>query len=265
MSRPEDIQAELAALADGTLPAQRREQMLALLADSPELTAELEDQRQAVAIVRTLESVQAPDLLRRSIETAASGARPHARVRSAGALGRRSSLPLLPRLAAAVALVGAAAVALILALGTGGASAPTVLQASNFGLRPATQAAPAESPHNSHLLAASAAGIRYPYWGARFGWQATGARTDSLAGRTVTTVLYTDRHARWIGYSIVSGAALPIPAGTTVVSRHGVSFHIVRSASPIVVTWREAGHTCILTAHGVSAATLVHLAAWERT
>lgn len=96
--KPENIQAELAMLADGTLPAERREQVLALLADSPELTAELEDQRRAVAVILTLASVQAPSVLRRSIETSTAGASTPARSRPVDAARRRRSLPLLPRL-----------------------------------------------------------------------------------------------------------------------------------------------------------------------
>jgi hypothetical protein len=209
MSRDsEDIHAALAALADGTLSEQRRAPLLAQVADSPELAAELEDQRRAVAIVGSLEGVRAPTLLRRSIETAASGdavlpsppdAPASGRVR-AGA--RRRALRRAPRLAAAAALAAAVvvAVALVLLVPGGSSNAPTVHEVSSVGLRGATRPAPAESPHNPHLLDASAAGISYPYWGAKLGWQAVGARIDTVGGRTVTTVFYTDRHARRIGY-----------------------------------------------------------------
>jgi hypothetical protein len=153
----------------------------------------------------------------------------------------------------------------VLVLTTGGSTgAPTVLQASGAGLRTATGAAPAENPYNPHLLAASAAGIDYPYWGGKLGWRAVGARTDTIGGRTVTTVFYTNSRARRIGYSIVSGAALEIPAGGSSVQRHGVSFHVLGHANPTILTWREAGHTCILTARGVGAGTLMRLATWRR-
>ncbi len=269
MSRkPEDTHAELAALADGTLPAARREQLLAQVADSSELAAELEHQRRAVEILRSLESVEAPSLLRRSVETSSAGGEEPGSTgpRSTRTPRRRRTVPLRLQAGAAVALAAVAVVAVVLAL-TGGSSsptaAPTVLEASSTALGPSTRPAPAKSPHNPNLLAASAAGIAFPYWGDRFGWQATGARTNTLAGRTVTTVFYTHRGAGRVWYSIVSGAALPVPAASATVERHGVSFHVVR-ANPTVVTWREAGHTCILTARAVSAGTLVRLAAWER-
>ncbi len=278
---PEDIHAELAALADGTLPEHQRDALLTRVAESPELAAELEDQRRAVMLVRSLGRVEAPTLLRRSIELAAAGdtaaagegqpagtgaaiAPMSGRARARDA--RRSlSLRRPPRLAAAVALATAAAVVLVLVLTTGGGtSAPTALQASSSGLGSATHAAPAESPHNPRLLAASAAGIDYPYWGGKLGWRAVGTRTDMVGGRTVTTVFYTNSRALRIGYSIVSGAALAIPAGSASVQRHGVSFHVLNHANPTIITWREAGHTCILTARGVGAGTLMRLATWQR-
>jgi hypothetical protein len=324
MSRePEDIHAALAAFADGTLPEDQRESLLARVAETPALAAELEDQRRAVMLVRSLERVEAPTLLRRSVELAAKGeaavgdatagegsaaagslgGRASRRTRVAAAAGRNgdagrtgdasrrrvsprfgrrrvspgfgrgaerasrrsSSLRLPSRLIAGVAFAAAVVVVLVLVLTTGGStSAPTVLQASGAGLRTATGAAPAESPHNPHLLAVSAAGIYYPYWGGKLGWNAVGARTDSVGGRMVTTVLYANSRAQRIGYSIVAGPALAVPAGSTSVERRGVSFHVISHANPTIVTWREGGHTCILTARGVGAGTLMRLATWQR-
>jgi hypothetical protein len=43
-----------------------------------------------------------------------------------------------------------------------------------------------------------------------------------------------------------------------------VSFHVLSHANPTIVTWGEAGHTCILTARGVSTGTLIRLATWQR-
>jgi hypothetical protein len=48
------------------------------------------------------------------------------------------------------------------------------------------------------------------------------------------------------------------------VERRGVSFHVLSPAHPTVIVWREAGHTCMLTAREVDTATLVRLATWER-
>jgi hypothetical protein len=274
-SGPENIEIELAALADGTLSAERSEQLLALVAERPELAAELERQRNALAILGALESVQAPSVLRRSIETLSAGEGLPASTRLAGSprgrrpLAGRGPMRLRLQAAAALALAVVAVAAVTVALTAGGsggpAAAPTVLRASRVALAPSTRPAPAENPHNPRLLAVSAAGIAYPYWGGRLGWEAVGARTDTVGGRTVTTVFYTGRGARRIGYSIVSGAALPAPAGAATIERHGVRFHVVRAAGTTILTWREAGHTCILTARAVDSSTLVRLAAWERT
>ncbi len=285
MSRePDDIHAALAALADGTLPEHERESALARVAASPELASELEDQRRAVMLVRSLERVEAPTLLRRSIELAASGeaAIGHAAAEDGLAAGathsprgsrrgrvrgsrRPPSLRLPSRLLAGAAVAAAVVVVLVLVLTTGGGtSAPTVLQASGAGLRTATGAAPTENPSNPDLLAASAVGISYPYWGGRLGWKAVGARTDTVGGRTVTTVFYSNSRSRRIGYSIVAGTALAIPAASTSVEHRGVSFHVINHANPTIVTWREGGHTCILTARGVGSGTLIRLATWQR-
>jgi hypothetical protein len=269
---PEDTHSELAALADGTLQDEQREQLLALVADSPELAAELERQRRALALMGALEQVQAPAALRRSVEALAAGEDVPASPRAASVhLPREARTRHLGRLWLVAGVALAAVVAIVVAVvvssgsSTGGGAAPTVLQASGAGVQPATRPAPAESAHDGRVLAASAVGLSFPYWEARpLRWRATGARVDTVGGRTVTTVFYGDRAGRRIGYSIVSGAALPVPAGSGAVQRGGLTFHVLRSGHTTVVTWREAGHTCILTARGVAPETLERLAAWQR-
>jgi hypothetical protein len=251
----DDIQARLAALADGTLPAGGRERIVARVQGSPELRDELEAQRRAVAIVRHVEEVPAPASLQRSIDALAAG-------RSA----RRGSA-VRPRLVAAAMLAAVAAAALIVALTAGpepieGRPAPTVLQASRLALSPALLPSPAESPRDRGRLVDSVEGISYPYWRGRFGWRTAGARTDRLGGRSITTVFYADGASRRIGYSIVAGRPLALPGGA-VVSHRGVRYHVLGAAGVTVVTWRQAGHTCILAARGVNGATLVHLATWQ--
>jgi hypothetical protein len=251
-----DIQAELAALADGTLPARRRERALARVQASPELAVDLEAQRRALAGVGSQAMVQAPDRLRRSIQTLGA---------DAATAPRRRKRRL--RLVSAVALSATAAVAAVLALtaSTPPIRAPTVLQAAQLALRPATLPAPAESARDHGLLASSVDGISYPYWGGRLGWQAAGARTDRLGGHAVTTVFYADGSSRRIGYAIVAGSPLAVPAHATVVEQAGVRFGVLQSPGATVLTWREAGHTCILAARGVPSATLLRLASWRRS
>ncbi len=254
-----------------------------------DIQAEAENRR-AIELLRSLDGVRAPTSLRHAVEamiadpaalertiadsttanstTATPPTDPLAADRPATSGERasfrrtRRSPRLRLRLAGALALTAAAVVAFVLALSSG-AGTPTVLETSRAGLRAATQLAPSESSSDLHQLAISAAGIPYPYWGASLGWEATGARADRVGGRTVTTVFYADHHGQRIGYSIVSGPALPLPAGVTVIE-NGVRFRLPPAPGFTVVTWREAGHTCILTARSVAASTLVRLAAWER-
>jgi hypothetical protein len=257
---PDDIQAELAALADETLPAERRERVLACVEESPELADGLEAQRRALAGVRYQEAVRAPDQLRRSIQALADGA---------GAPRRRYRLR--PRLVAVGMLSTAAAAAVVVLAVTAtspsstGGPAPTVLQAARLALGPATLASPPESSGDHDLLARSVEGVPYPNWGGSLGWQAAGARTDRLGGHTVTTVFYANGGYGRIGYAIVAGSALPAPVDATAIDRGGVRFGVLDSSGVAVVTWRQAGHTCILAARGVASRTLLNLASWHRS
>lgn len=258
-----DIEAQLAALADGTLPDEQRPPLLARLKAEPPLAEELERQRHALAIVGSLDQVHAPQSLRNSIEAAAAST-PRGASRQLRLPGRRSWRSRL-RLVAAGALA-AVAVAVAVALTARTASEPTVAQAATLALRPATLPAPPLSRSHGNVLSRSVEGIAYPYWQDSFGWRAAGARTDRLDGRAITTVFYTPVNAAdgrpQIGYAIVAGRALSIPHGSAVEAR-GVRFHLLSSSGSTIVTWRRAGHTCILVSRGVSAATLVRLAAWE--
>jgi hypothetical protein len=217
---------------------------------------ETEAQRAIVTLIGSID-VPAPADLRRRVREMTDAA-PRRR--------RFSGRPL----ALAGALAGAAVVvlALILALGGGSSSTPTVQQASVLAQRPATQSAPAESSVPGRLTI-SAAGIPYPYWGQRFGWQAVGSRTDSVGGRMVTTVFYASRAGaaapKRIAYSIVAGAPLAVPTAGHAAVSHGTRYWVLGSGAKTVVTWRRAGHTCILVGSGVSSHTLLTLARWQAT
>jgi anti-sigma factor RsiW len=249
-----DIYADLAALADGNLPPERGEQVQALAAASPQLAARLAEQRRVASLLGSIDD-SAPPSLQHAIEVMAGEAKP-----------RRGRVPRSRRwsLAGVGALAGAAVIALVLALSTSTPGLPSVPQAARLALRPATVASPRESPSNRALLASSVDGIAYPYWGKRFGWKTAGARTDRLGGRMITTVFYTNSRAERIGYSIVAGDALALPSGH-VVWQAGVQFRLLQSGGATVLTWRRAGHTCILTAKGVSSGTMLALAGWQRS
>jgi hypothetical protein len=101
---------ELAALADGSLSGERRLQLEARVAASTELGDRLAEQQRAVALTRnTVETVEAPEALRRRIETQ-----------------RRARTARTPRrlvIAGAAAAATAAAVIGVVALSSGGSQA----------------------------------------------------------------------------------------------------------------------------------------------
>jgi hypothetical protein len=178
--------------------------------------------------------------------------------------GRGRGHPLRPRLGAAVGLAAALALALALVLGSGGGTSTFSLRdAFALTLAPATRTAPSESATRRAQLAAAVDGVAFPYWGERFGWRSTGSRSDRLAGRRVTTVFYADPAGRRIGYAIVAGTPAPHVAGGTIRMRAGTPYRLTRIDGRLVVAWTRAGHLCIVTGRGVSAATLLMLASWH--
>jgi hypothetical protein len=247
------LHADLAALADGSLRPERLAEVSALTEGSEELARDLREQREVISILNALE-VKAPESLRDSIQAMTSSSRS---TRSRRQLGSRWSL------AGVGALAVAAVFAFVLALRTNTPSPPTVFQTSALALARATVGSPAESPDGTQL-SSSVDGVAYPYWGKRFGWSASGARTDHLGGRTIMTVFYTDAHARRIGYSIVAGPAL-VPPNSRVVSAQHTRFWVFQQGGATIVTWRRDGHTCVLAGREVSQHTLLALAGWEHT
>jgi hypothetical protein len=199
-----------------------------------------------------LEAVQAPASLRHAVTDAVRDAR-RAPAR------RRFALPPRP-LTLAGGSLAALAVGLVLLLGGGAGSAPSVAQAAQLGLRPATAPAPA-SRAGGRVLAASVEGIAYPTW-SHVSWRAVGARSDTLDGRRIHTVFYADASGARVGYSIAEGDALPVRGGR-VVERSGVAIRVLRLDGATAVTWQRGGHTCILAGRGVDPARLVRLASYS--
>jgi anti-sigma factor RsiW len=187
---PED-EADLAALADGSLYGPRRAAIEARLRREPELAAALARQRAVVA--RLIASAPpAPPSLRMRVEE----------LEVAPVLVRRR--PWRPAAALALAAVMAAFVVLLAAGG------PAVEQVLAVAARPAT--APA-------ALDRSFEGVRFPRYEK---WRATGERTDVIDGREVRTVFYAGRDGREIAYAIVEGPALSRDEALRVVRDDGV-------------------------------------------
>jgi hypothetical protein len=167
--------------------------------------------------------------------------------------------------AAALVLSGAAGAVLWMLAGLGGGQAVlTVAQTATIGLRPATSvvAEPASDDHVA-LPRVQAAGLAFPYWEDRFGWHATGERTDRLDGRELTTVFYR-RGSQRIAYTIVSGDALPPAQAVSTTVRAGTILAGSWSRGRPVVTWLRLGHTCVLSGGpGVPLTALIQLAGWR--
>lgn len=256
-----DIQARLAALADGTLDdPPERERLLSEIERSPELQEAVERQRQAVAMLASLGDAKASPTLHEAIDSMASSA------------PRRASRVPRPRLRIAFAGGLAAAVAVVLAivLSNGGAARPTLLQAAGLALRPVAMPAPGQSSSGADQLARSVDGVAYPYWQDSLGWRASGMRTDRLDGRSVTTVFYTAEQTAHggpgsVGYAIVSGRALPVSSigdGQSITAK-GIRFFLTSHGGARVLTWRRDDHTCILVSRRVRESTLIRLASWD--
>jgi anti-sigma factor RsiW len=243
-----NIESALAALADGSLPAENRAQTLALVRDSTELSNALATQQQAVELIRAVQ-VSAPASLHRQINSQVSAprrtVRPPARVAALGALG-----------------AAAATVIAILLTNLGGTTAaPTFRQISALTLSHATMAAALESTVHPSQLDISVQGVAFPYWSEHFGWRATGTRIDRLAGRAVTTVFYESPGGKRIGYAILAGTA-PRTEGGYVAWRRGVPYRLLSEGGVTTVTWQRSGHLCVMSAHSISHATLLKLASW---
>jgi anti-sigma factor RsiW len=247
---PQQRRAELSALADGTLDASRRTEVEARIAASPELTALYERERRVVrALHQARQTDRAPASLRARIEAQ----RPRARARARRRIGYAGGL------AGALAAI---LLALVLILPSGTPGAPSLGQAAALAGRGV--AAPAPRPDSgapSVKLEQQVGNVYFPNWAARFGWHAVGQRVDHINGRLAVTVYY-KRDQATLAYTIVAAPALQQPAAK-VTRVHATDLQTLRVGGRLVVTWRRAGHTCVLSAVSVPVSALQHLAAWK--
>jgi anti-sigma factor RsiW len=242
--------AELSALADGTLSAERRPAVEAWVDASPRLQELVERQRRSLAATRATASEPAPASLRAAVEA-----------RVAERRGRRHGTPrLVPQLALGGAAVAGTTVALVLAL-SGGAAAPTVADAAALAARPPTGPPPAPLKSSKTELATAVDGVQFPDFRRIYGWRAVGERRGRIDGRDAKVVYYR-KGGRRIAYAIVSGPGLSAPSGGGAAVRHGVQYQAFRAEGQPAVTWRRVGHTCVLSG-AASHAELLALASWR--
>jgi hypothetical protein len=241
---PRATERDLARLADGTLDRGRRDAVERSVAGSGELQSRLRDQRRAVDAIRTHVGERAPLALRLRRRALAVPARQRPRLLGLGLAGALGALVW------ALAAVGA------------GQAGLTVADAATLAARPATATVPEPPDDHATLPHLRAAGLPFPYWEDRFGWKATGVRSDDVEGRPLTTVFYRS-HGRRIAYTIVPGTRLPAVAGAGTITRSGIVVHMYTDDRRLIATWLRRGHTCVLSGIDVPLATLLELAVWR--
>jgi hypothetical protein len=260
--------ADLTALADGSLGPARKQEVLDRAEGSPELGATLDEQRRAIGLLAQAADVRAPEELRARIEELVdrrsrrrSLARPRGVASSPHASrGRR-------RLAGASVAALAVAAALAIGLVAGGSAGPTLGEYVALGSKPAIGGPPQKARGGASQLAVRVDGVPFPYLEDRFGWSASGVRSDTIAGHAVTTVFYGD-HGSHVSYSIVAGTPPSLSGlasgarGGRAVWRGGVRYWVQRVGDTTTVVWTRNGHRCIVSAHGLSSSQLLMLASW---
>jgi anti-sigma factor RsiW len=242
--------ADLARLVDGTLPPERRAEVEARVAASPELAQMVASQAAALEALRGTAEIGAPARLRAEVD------RRRAPARTKRARGGGWSLR------GALAAGTAAVLALALVLPGALSGSLSVAEAADLSRQPPTAGAPAGVAGTPQLLQESVDGVPFPDYAAKFGWKAVGARKDHKDGRDATTVYY-EKDGRTIAYTIVSGDALDHPSGARTQTRSGVEYRTLRSDGRTIVTWERNGRTCVLSATSAPGSELVSLADWR--
>jgi hypothetical protein len=239
---------ELVSLADGSLPAARRDAVEQAVVASPELRAIVAAQRRVLSTVHHLSAGEpAPAALRARLALAQPPTRRPPAQRTARTLK-----------GVAVTLAAVAAIAVFI-IGERATEVPSVADAAMLATR-TPQATIPEPPDGSVTLPhLSAAGLPYPYWEDSFGYTARGFRRDRLAGRSATTVYYA-RAGRQITYTIISGPPIPAGASTHNATVNGTLLRDFSTDGRLFVTWLRRGHTCVLTSTGTPLSWLLRLA-----
>ncbi len=163
----------------------------------------------------------------------------------------RVPLPAFALRYAGLATGAVAALAVVLTVALGGGAAPSIAQAAALAVHGPVASAPVPDPQApTRLLDLGVGSLQFPRWQ---GWQASGRRIDQLGNRTVKTVYYSNGRHR-IAYSIVSAPALKG------LRTNGEPYATMTQKGRTVVVWEERGHTCILSATGLTPAALWRLA-----
>lgn len=241
---PMPPEAELARLADGSLPADREAQLRSQVDESSALADALAEQERALALLRMVDE-PAPASLRARVDALTHGP-------PAGGSRRRRRTWRVLALPAATAL--AVIIAAVVILAGGSSTAPGLTQTTHLALSAATLPAPAIDASNPTRLRLSADGIPFFNWR---GWRPVGARVDTVDGRRVVTVFYQEPDGTRVGYAIAQPPPLEHADRS---DGYAVSYTLGHQGSVRLVTWVENGSTCVIAGRGVSYPTLLHLA-----
>jgi hypothetical protein len=244
MSDLDDIDDEtlrdLAALVDGTLPPDRRADVEERVSLDPRLQ-ELVERRLEARTVADADDAQAPSRVHATIE----------------ARGRRGA----PRPNLALAIGAGAAVLAVLAAVLVVAVSPNTQEVSASAV---ADIAPrvADQPPPDASAGAVFAGVSFPDWEREFGFAPSGARADTVEGRTVRTVHYDNAAGdRRLVYTIISGPPVEPPEDSSTRAVGGTTVHVFEGPLGPVVTWERDGRTRVLSGDA-DERTLVALAAW---
>src|SRR4051812_5970275 len=150
----EEELADLARLADGTLPAERRAEVEARVAASPRLSGIVERQTAVLDALIATRDTGAPARLRARVERRPAPSRPRG-WRRGGAIG-----------AGAVVVL-----ALVFPLPAALSGAPSVADAAALAQKPPTGPPPAPVLRTPQLLRADVDGVPFPNYAAKFGWR----------------------------------------------------------------------------------------------
>jgi hypothetical protein len=217
-------------------------------AETPEPT-----EHQVEEIVRLLHEAAGRDRAPARLRAAIEASRPSARTQTRRRIGYGGAL---------AAGLAALALALVLVLPAGTPGGPSLSQAASLGaLAPSAPPPLPDSSAPQVKLGRNIQEVYFPNWESRFGWRAIGQRTDRIDGRQAVTVYY-GWHQKEIAYTIVAAPPLSTPAAQTTMV-NGTLLHTLTLTGRLIVTWRRAGHTCVLSGIGVNAGVLQKLAAWR--
>lgn len=191
----------------------------------------------------------APPGLRAQVSSMAAAAAPRRRERS-------RTLVIAP---AALALAALAALLIALLPGASDRNATPAAGVAAAALAAPEEAAPTRDAAAPAALSRRVEGVAFPYWSDQLGWNATGYRSDVVAGREVATVVYQDAAGRRVGYAIAAGVSALPDAGTPV-TRGGETYRVLALGDARAVVWLRDGHLCVIASRNTDEGTLLKLA-----